>query len=208
MPAKSKAQQRLFGMVDAYKKGDLKHASKKIKDIADEMDSSEVKKFAKTKTHNLPETVDENIVRINESQLRQIVKGYVHDILAESWKNYAMAATIGAASLFGGPNKANATNMSQTDSTHVVMHQETKLDIAQAKKLFRQAYKDRNANPNIWKKNKNAYCAQLPNGKYSIVGLVAASHGENPWNAIVKKYCPQENNEIQFTLDDNDCIIN
>lgn len=95
MPAKSKAQQRLFGMVDAYKKGDLKHASKKIKDIADEMDSSEVKKFAKTKTHNLPETVDENIVRINESQLRQIVKGYVRDILKEGHKYSRLRNVLG-----------------------------------------------------------------------------------------------------------------
>ena len=95
MPAKSKAQQRLFGMVDAYKKGDLKHASKKIKDIADEMDSGEVKKFAKTKTHNLPETVDENIVRINESQLRQIVKGCVHDILKENHKYTQLRNVLG-----------------------------------------------------------------------------------------------------------------
>lgn len=83
MPAKSKAQQRLFGMVDAYKKGKMKHASKKIKDIADEMSSKEVKKFAKTKTCDLPETVDENVVRINEYQLRQIVKHCVHDVLCE-----------------------------------------------------------------------------------------------------------------------------
>lgn len=97
--------------------------------------------------------------------------------------------------------------ISHLSQRFMVMHQKTKLDIAQAKKLFRQAYKDRKANPNIWKKNKNAYCAQLPNGKHSIVGLVAASHGENPWNAIVKKYCSQENDERQFTLDDNDSII-
>lgn len=85
MPAKSKAQQRLFGMVDAYKKGKMKHASKKIKDIADEMSSDEVKKFAKTKTSKLPEKVEENVIRINESQLRQIIKESVHNILTEGY---------------------------------------------------------------------------------------------------------------------------
>ena len=34
MPAKSKEQQRLFGMVHAYQKGELKDASKEVKDIA------------------------------------------------------------------------------------------------------------------------------------------------------------------------------
>ena len=34
MPSKSKAQQRFFGMVDAYKKGEMKNASSKIKKAA------------------------------------------------------------------------------------------------------------------------------------------------------------------------------
>ena len=34
MPSKSKSQQRFFGMVDAYKKGEMKNASSKIKKAA------------------------------------------------------------------------------------------------------------------------------------------------------------------------------
>ena len=93
MPAKSKSQQRFFGMVDAYKKGELKNASKKIKDAAKGMSKKEVKKFASTKTKGLPEKVDENKVTVNESQLRSLVKEAVHDMLCElDWKTYANAA--------------------------------------------------------------------------------------------------------------------
>jgi len=59
MPAKSKSQQRFFGMVDAYKKGELENASQEIKDAANGMTSKEVKKFAKTKHKGLPEKIDE-----------------------------------------------------------------------------------------------------------------------------------------------------
>lgn len=93
MPAKSKSQQRFFGMVDAYKKGEMKNASKKIKDAAKNMTKKEIKKFASTKTKNLPEKVDENLISIKESQFKSIVKETVHNILCElDWKTYANAA--------------------------------------------------------------------------------------------------------------------
>lgn len=53
----SKAQQRFFGMVDAYKKGELKNPSKSIKDAADNMTKKEIKKFASTKHKGLPNHV-------------------------------------------------------------------------------------------------------------------------------------------------------
>ena len=49
MPSKSKAQQRFFGMVDAYKKGEMKNPSSKIKKAAKGMSMSDVKDFAETK---------------------------------------------------------------------------------------------------------------------------------------------------------------
>lgn len=57
MPAKSKSQQRLFGMAIAYKKGKMKGASKKIKDIAKDMPEKEIEKFAKTKRSKLKENL-------------------------------------------------------------------------------------------------------------------------------------------------------
>ena len=60
--AKSKSQQRFFGMVDAYKKGELDDASPAVKKAADGMTSKEVKDFAKTKHKGLPNHVDESVL--------------------------------------------------------------------------------------------------------------------------------------------------
>lgn len=95
MPAKSKAQQRFFGMVDAYKKGELDHPSKAIKDAAKSMTRKEIKKFAKTKHKGLPEkvknkkvkeniTMNKNVIRLNESQLQNIIFESVKKILTEN----------------------------------------------------------------------------------------------------------------------------
>lgn len=55
MPALSKSQQRLMGMVHAFKNGKLKHAPKKIKDVSRHISDADARDFAKTKTGNLPE---------------------------------------------------------------------------------------------------------------------------------------------------------
>jgi len=55
MPALSKSQQRLMGMVHAYKNGKMKNAPKKIKDVAKHISDSDARDFAKTKTTGLPE---------------------------------------------------------------------------------------------------------------------------------------------------------
>jgi hypothetical protein len=65
MPAKSKSQQRLMGMVHAYKKGELKSSEmpaglrKKVKKIAGGIKNKSAKEFAKTKHKGLPEKVKE-----------------------------------------------------------------------------------------------------------------------------------------------------
>lgn len=58
--AVSRDQQKLMGMVHAYKKGDLKNPSPKVKEIAKGMSDKEAKKFAKTKHRDLPKKVDES----------------------------------------------------------------------------------------------------------------------------------------------------
>lgn len=57
MPARSKAQQRLFGMVHALQKGEAKDwkMSKKIVEMAMRIDPEYVRHFASTKTDELPE---------------------------------------------------------------------------------------------------------------------------------------------------------
>lgn len=66
MPAKSKSQQRLMGMVYAYKKGFLKlkdlpkNVVSKVKDISKSMSTKEVKKYASTDRKGLPKYVKEH----------------------------------------------------------------------------------------------------------------------------------------------------
>jgi hypothetical protein len=56
----------------------------------------------------------------------------------------------------------------------------------------------------VWKNNQKEYVAELPNGRMSLVGKIAASRGNNPWDAIVKKYCPQAYDDYVFQLNDFD----
>lgn len=83
MPAVSKAQQRFFGMVDAYKKGELDDASKAVKDAADGMSRKEVKKFASTKHKGLPNHVknESKTVKITEDDLKKMVAESVKKVL-------------------------------------------------------------------------------------------------------------------------------
>lgn len=72
--AKSKAQQRFMGMVDAYKKGDMPDASPAIKKAAKSMTKKEVKDFAKTKHKGLPEHVNEAVDKETEEKIRKTVR--------------------------------------------------------------------------------------------------------------------------------------
>ena len=62
MPAKSKSQQRFFGMVRAAQKGEGA-ASPEVAKVADEISNKDAKKFAKTKHKGLPE-VKESVLDV------------------------------------------------------------------------------------------------------------------------------------------------
>ena len=54
MPAKSKNQQKLFGMALAYKRGELKDANDDVKQLAASMSEQQLKDYASTNRKNLP----------------------------------------------------------------------------------------------------------------------------------------------------------
>lgn len=95
MPAKSKAQQRFFGLVRSVQKGDTpkKKVSKKVRDAARKMKVKDVRDFASTKTKKLPEKVGEAFVRdmiyntINEMMknrnVTRLTEGRLRDIISE-----------------------------------------------------------------------------------------------------------------------------
>lgn len=97
MPAKSKSQQRLFGMVHSYQKGELDNPSKEIKSIAKSISKKDAKDFAKTKHKGLPNRVkkskkktNENIVKLSEGELLNLVKESVKKCLAEGYSTRHM----------------------------------------------------------------------------------------------------------------------
>ena len=60
MPAKSKKQQRLMGIIHAYQKGQLKNASPAIKKLSKNINPVDAEHFASTKHKRLPERVKKN----------------------------------------------------------------------------------------------------------------------------------------------------
>lgn len=84
--SKSVAQQRFFGMVDAYKKGDMpkSKASKAVKKAAEGMTKKEVKDFAETKHKGLPQHVKKDKKKVNESNTMKISKKELSNMIMES----------------------------------------------------------------------------------------------------------------------------
>lgn len=64
MPSKSKAQQSLFGMALAVRRGEMKRSevNDDVLDIVDsKMSNKQIEDFAKTKTKNLPDHLKESL---------------------------------------------------------------------------------------------------------------------------------------------------
>ena len=74
MPAKSKSQQRLFGLALSVKRGETPRADvdDEILDIVDSMSEDEIEKYAGTKHDNLPKKVEEILREIIRKELKRI----------------------------------------------------------------------------------------------------------------------------------------
>lgn len=67
MPSKSKAQQRLFGMALAVRRGDIERSKvdQEVLDIVDgKMTDKQIEDFARTKHKNLKEYLNEQLIMI------------------------------------------------------------------------------------------------------------------------------------------------
>ena len=90
MPAKSKSQQRLFGMVHAYQKGELDNPSAEIKDIAKSISKKDAKDFAETKHKGLPNKVkkskkNEDVVKVTDKALFEMIVKSIKKNINESY---------------------------------------------------------------------------------------------------------------------------
>lgn len=79
MPAKSQSQQKFFGMVHAYKKGELDTSSvpddvmAKIRKTAKSIKDKDAKDFASTKHKGLPSRVQEHVKGITFKEFLDLI---------------------------------------------------------------------------------------------------------------------------------------
>ncbi len=73
MPAKSKQQQKFFGVVKSMQKGDIPNKGE-AGDVADDMDKKDVDKMASTKHKGLPKKIKEmiGIELVKELKLNEV----------------------------------------------------------------------------------------------------------------------------------------
>lgn len=165
---------------------------------------SPVGKKTKKKDKNIIKPTDETFSREGGFSVNGKAEWNVNE---GKFGNALRTGALGAMMMFGG-NNANAQGVNNrlpsNDSirTQIMAQQNVKFSEQDLIKMFPQAYKDRNANPRVWAKNQVKYVGQLPNGRSSLVGKIAASYGENPWQAIVQKY--KESDDLVFQLKDFD----
>jgi hypothetical protein len=81
MPAKSKQQQKFFGVVRAMQKGDIPKKGE-AGEVADDMKKTDVKKMASTKHKGLPKKVKEESLSI--TTLKEMVKEEFNKLIKEA----------------------------------------------------------------------------------------------------------------------------
>ena len=160
------------------------------------------------------------IIRLTESDLHRIVKESVQKILVEEYVinegvdegigNWLKGAALGGMLAMSNPQTAQAQdynpNRQDRNSVEALTKQYNKTySIKELVQMFPQAYVDRNANPEVWIENarQGKYTPTVKDngdGRYRtmMVAYIAAKNGQNPWDALVKRYCPQEDNVFQL----------
>jgi len=131
-------------------------------------------------------------IAIGESIRRNKMIGEAVD---EGIGNWLKGAALGGMMAMS-PMQADAQQQ-QNNYPQSTIQQSQQMTVKQLRKLFPKAYKDRNARPEVWERSQNKYIAEV-DGKICLIGKIAASHGQNPWDALVKKYCPQEDRTFQL----------
>lgn len=76
MPAKNESQRRLFAMVRAYKRGKLKKAPAKIKEVSKHVSDTQAGHFSKKTSKSPPEHKKEASRRLQFGLLLRKLKGY------------------------------------------------------------------------------------------------------------------------------------
>ena len=129
----------------------------------------------------------------------------IHEAVEEGIGNWLKGAALGGMMALS-PMQGNAqtqdynSNRQDRNSVEALTKQYNKAySIKELVQMFPQAYVDRNANPKVWIENarQGKYSPTVKDngdGRYRtmMVAYIAAKNGQNPWDALVKRYCPNQ----------------
>lgn len=118
-----------------------------------------------------------------------------------NWKNAILGGMMAMSPMQGNAQTQDYNpNRQDRNSVEALTKQYNKTySIKELVQMFPQAYVDRNANPEVWIENarQGKYTPTVKDngdGRYRtmMVAYIAAKNGQNPWDALVKRYCPNQ----------------
>jgi hypothetical protein len=210
MPATSKAQQRLFGLAYAIKKGDMERsdADAKAIEIADSMSLKDLKKFAETDHEGLPDKVKESLVnegkglseaskliknlrdkvypKLNDDELSEFKKEMVEHLGGTIEENLS-PGNIGGMGPVGFPSNFNGAADGSGD---VPAGRGDAEEEYKKKKKKREEELKKNKNESMIFTDFNQFLNEeyQANGKYNTVKKVIKELGRRPSEKDVAKF--------------------
>ena len=210
MPATSKAQQRLFGLAYAIKKGDMERsdADAKAIEIADSMSLKDLKKFAETDHEGLPDKVKESLVnegkglseaskliknlrdkvypKLNDDELSEFKKEMVEHLGGTIEENLS-PGNIGGMGPVGFPSNFNGAADGSGD---VPAGRGDAEEEYKKKKKEREEELKKNKNESMIFTDFNQFLNEeyQANGKYNTVAKVRKKLGPSPSEKEVAKF--------------------
>jgi len=128
------------------------------------------------------------------------VNGVNESINEFNWKAAALGGMMAMSPMQGNAQTQNYQQNKQDSIENSIRQRYAKTyTIKELVQICPQAYVDRNATPEVWKANAaqgKYYTSVNDNGdgkfRNNLVAYIAAKSGQNPWEALVKRFCPEQ----------------
>ena len=128
------------------------------------------------------------------------VNGVNESINEFNWKAAALGGMMAMSPMQGNAQTQNYQQNKQDSIENSIRQRYAKTyTIKELVQICPQAYVDRNATPEVWKANAaqgkyNTSVNDNGDGKFrnNLVAYIAAKSGQNPWEALVKRFCPEQ----------------
>ena len=128
------------------------------------------------------------------------VNGVNESINEFNWKAAALGGMMAFSPMNANAQTQNYQQNKQDSIENSIRQRYAKTyTIKELVQICPQAYVDRNATPEVWKANAaqgKYYTSVNDNGdgkfRNNLVAYIAAKSGQNPWEALVKRFCPEQ----------------